>query len=151
MRFLEQNEIDEWREEHGLRADYPRESSVVERIVFAQGRRSGRERHVAEDCIRKLGEWSHALLIVLEWGIWPSSEDWPAYYAARGAQGEKRSLGEAPGHLFEWSERELLLSFLTAAMEFGWNAEVIAASGERALSRGLFVSHDEWIEIREAR
>jgi hypothetical protein len=39
--------------------------------------------------------------------------------------------------------------FLTTAMEFAWNADVIAAAGDRALPRRLFVSHDDWVETGE--
>jgi hypothetical protein len=82
-------------------------------------------------------------------GIWSSTEDWPAYYAARGGHDERRSLEVAPGHVFEWTEREELIRFLTMVMEYGWDAEVFPVVQGRPSSRRVFVSHDEWAEVRD--
>jgi hypothetical protein len=56
--------------------------------------------------------------------VWPSSEDWPAFYAWRGALGERRSLEKAPAHRFVSGEVELLGELLTLAMENAWDADV---------------------------
>ena len=80
------------------------------------------------------------------WGVWPSSEDWPCYYAARGARGERRSLHEAPGHWFGPDEGAALTEFLTLAMENGWDAFVLTAR-EGRIGRLAQVSHDEWVEV----
>jgi hypothetical protein len=54
--------------------------------------------------------WSfdECLVWVTAWGIWGSGEDWPAFYAWRGAQNEQRSLEKAPGHRFVPEEIEKL-------------------------------------------
>src|SRR5438105_873829 len=121
MRFLEANEIAQWCEEHRISVDddgNPRQSAdVLDRITFAEGRRSGREAAVAARCLGQLGPWNECLLFVRQTGIWPSSEDWPGYYAARGSHGERRSLEVAPGHLFGKHEQVELTRFLTMAME----------------------------------
>ena len=90
MRFLELNEIAQWCSEHGIavgdnwKPTHPSSTRVVHRIVYADGRRSGREQASAAECVGQLGQWSGCLLFVLQWGVWSSTEDWPAYYAARG-------------------------------------------------------------------
>jgi hypothetical protein len=155
MRFLELNQIAEWCSEHGIAVDdqwkptHPFSTRVLHRIVHAEGHRSGREQASAEECVHELGEWSECLLFVLQWGIWSSTEDWPAYYAARGGHDERRSLRVAPGHLFEWTERNELNRSLTMVMEFGWDAEVFPVIQSRPPTRRLFVSHDEWAEVRD--
>ena len=40
------------------------------------------------------------LLLITEWGIWPSSENWHLYYKLRQTYGDSRLLPDAPGHLF---------------------------------------------------
>ena len=82
------------------------------------------------------------------WGIWPSGEDWPEFYAWRGARGERRSLEKAPGHRFDRGEENLLTELLTLVMQNAWDAEVVCAISGRM--KGVFgrVSHDEWYEMR---
>jgi hypothetical protein len=66
--FLERNQMEYWCAEHGVRTDEADAFSVLERIVYAEGRQSGRERAIAEECVRKLGEWSECVLFVRTWG-----------------------------------------------------------------------------------
>ena len=154
MRFLESNEIEEWCAERGVPlADdggLPDDPKLVhaKRATYARGHRSGREWAVAAACVQALGRWDECLLWVRGWGIWPSSEDWPAYYALRGARGERRSLEKAPGHLVEAPEQELLATFLTQVMQNGWDAEVLPVASKPPATKRVHVSHDEWLEIR---
>jgi hypothetical protein len=156
MHFLEQNEIAEWCREHGIAVDDDRlvpvlgPVQVLSRMQYANGRRSGREPTVAAACVAELGEWTECLLVPLQWGIWASGEDWPTYYAARAAHDERRSIDTAPGHLFDWTERDELIRFLTMVMENGWDADVLAAVGNEQSAKRLFVSHEEWVEVRIA-
>lgn len=153
MRFLEINEVWEWcgrtgfpLDAHSRLVDDP---TLTERIkwLYASGERSGREPGLAEDAVAALGSWDECLLWITEWGVWPSTEDWPRYYAARGALRERRSLETAPGQLFGLSERALLVEFLTQVMENGWDAWVLPTLGDRSLGRRVEISHDEWIEL----
>lgn len=76
--------------------------------------------------------------------MWPSGENWPAYYGLRGAQSEKRSLDKAPGHLFAGNDRGLFVRFLAQGMENAWDADVLIVPKIKR----LHVSHDEWVELR---
>ena len=150
MRFIEINEIEEWCRERGIGlgsdgalVDDPT-LSHTKRASYAEGRRSGREPAVAVACARALGRWDECLLWVRVWGIWGSGENWPAYYALRGAQREKRSLDKAPGHLFESADGELFVSFLAQAMENAWDADILIVPKIKR----IHVSHDEWVELR---
>ena len=119
------------------------------RVQYAAGSRSGRELSVARDIVSRLVDWDSCILWIVEWGIWESSEDWPAYYAARGAIGEKRSLQNAPGLLAGPADREELARFFAFAMENGWDAYLIPARAGAGTSQQVFTSHDEWVELRE--
>src|SRR2546421_11588071 len=150
MRFLERNEIEEWCAARGLPlADdgvLPDDPALVhaKRATYARGHRSGREWAVAAACVQALGRWDECLLWVRGWGIWPSSENWPAYYALRGARGERRSLDKAPGHLFDGDEKEAFVRFLAQVMENAWDADVLVVPRIKR----IHVSHDEWLELR---
>lgn len=153
MEFLEGNQIGAWGEAHGLtwgdhRALQLPASPVVYRGVYAHGRRSGEEVGAAEDLVTRVDEWDACLVVITLWNVWPSSEDWPTFYAWRAARGERRSLNIAPGHLFVHSERALLTELLTLIMENAWDADVLPSWHGRATNLHAKISHDEWYEIR---
>jgi hypothetical protein len=155
MRFLEGNEIAEWCSDRGVAVDPAQlpqlgPARVVRRTTYAEGRRSGRERAVATQSVEELRAWAECLLIVSQWGIWASGEDWPAYYAARAEHDERRSIDVAPGHLFTSTEQQELIRFLTMVMENGWDAQILTANSTSVGPLSIFVSHDEWVELREA-
>ncbi|NNN07142.1 MAG: hypothetical protein HKL90_14710 [Elusimicrobia bacterium] len=156
MQFIESNEIAAWCKEHGiaLSKDYqPLPDAALihqSRVVYANGKRSGQESKIALRCVRALGDWQECLLLVTGWGIWGSGEDWPTYYAARGKRGERRSIEQAPGHLFGENDGEELSEFLTLVLENGWDAYLLEVPKEKAKMVRLQVSHDEWVEARSS-
>ena len=153
MRFLEIKEIWDWCGERGIvleddarPADDP-SLGHRGRSLYATGELSGREAQVAADCVRALGAWDECLLWITLVGVWPSGEDWPAFYAWRGSRGEKRSVDVAPACLFTMDEKDLLLALLTITFENAWDAYLLPASGGVALPVRARVSHDEWVEV----
>jgi hypothetical protein len=154
MRFLEINEIWEWCARLGIELDrqvrpaLDPSLSQAARWLYADSERSGREPGLARVSVQKLGAWDESLLWITQVGVWPSSEDWPVYYAMRGRYGERRSIDVAPGHLFRTDEAGQLVEFLTAAMENGWDASVLSAHDGRVVPTRVQVSHDEWIELQ---
>jgi len=152
MEFLEDNQTYAWAEAHGLAhgdgfnlrlPDLP----VATRRPYANGRRSVRENASAQDLIANLGSWDECLVWIRSWGIWPSGEDGPRFYAWRGALGERRSLETAPGHRFDRADTALLTELLALIMENGWDAEVLCSQGGRADRTRARISHDEWYEV----
>lgn len=83
------------------------------------------------------------LLLVTEWGVWGSSENWHLYYKLRQTHGDQRLLHEAPGHLFLEYEAEDLTSFLQIAMLNGWGGYILT----HANYVNAFFSHDEYIDF----
>jgi hypothetical protein len=93
-----------------------------------------------------LGRWDECLVWPTDWDIWESDEDWPEFYAARAARGERHSLAAKPGHLFGVGELDDLRLFLGMVIQNGWDAHVLPlskGSGERRLR----CSHDGWVEL----
>lgn len=83
------------------------------------------------------------LLLITEWGVWGSSENWHLYYKLRHSYGDHRLLHEAPGHLFLEYETEDLASFLQIAMLNGWGGYVLT----EANYTNAFFSHDEYFDF----
>ena len=155
MRFLESNEINEWCHDHAVPinddwrpipdSDLPEQRRVDLGGVYQRASSAWRE--AAAELLTQLGPWNECLLWVTTWGVWASSEDWPLYYALRGAHTERRALAKAPGHLFGSGEDQALLAFLSLAIGFGWDAHIlpIPPTGERSIR--VFLSHDEYADI----
>lgn len=149
MEFLETNQIGAWAEARGLTSGERGElclpeCPVIHHGFYAHGRRSGEEMAAATDLVKRLGEWDECLVNITLWNVWPSSEDWPAFYAWRAARGERRSLNIAPGQLFIQGEGELLTALLMLIMENAWDAGVCPSWRGQATSLYARVSHDEW-------
>ena len=152
MNFLDDNQICAWAEEHGLQRGQGSQVSLpalpsVYRREYANGRRSGDERSAVEDLIKRLGPWEECLVLITEWGVWPSGEDWPAFYAWRGALGERRSIEVASGHRFDHDEADLLLQLLTMITQNAWDADILWSKDGRATGTRGKISHDEWYEV----
>lgn len=150
MRFIEGIEIEEWCRERGIALS---EAAALlddptllhrKRAAYARGRRSTMEPAIARECVRALGRWDECLLWVREWGIWGSSENWPAYYALRGARGERRALEKAPGHVFGAGEQEECVRFVAQVVENAWDSELLIVPKIKR----IHISHDEWVELQ---
>ena len=90
MRFLHFNERSEWCRERGaetgndpwaLLAD-PTLTCSAE-IVFAPERSRGREPQVVAACLEAMSDWEECRLWITAWELWPSTEDWPAFYSLK--------------------------------------------------------------------
>ena len=152
MRILDDCQVCQWAEERRLRCGT--DSAVQlpqlesrDRKAYADGRRSGREAEAARDLIESLGEWDECLVRITSWGVWPSGEDWPEFYAWRGSLGERRSLDMARGHLFDASEIQLLTDLAALIMKNAWDADVLPSRNGTADGLRGKISHDEWYEV----
>jgi hypothetical protein len=154
VRFLAEAEVVRWCETHGIDADgepVGRASEGLVQVVsgvYADGRRGTAGPSIAFEIVGALGAWSEALLWIRAWGVWPSSEDWPAFYALRGDLGEARELRVAPGAVFERTDADSLAAFLAQVLLNAWDVTMIALDDAGTPSVILTVSHDEWLEIR---
>ena len=152
MEFLEDNQICAWGAERGLQRGDGLAIQLPELDphppkVYAHGRRSGLEAEAARDIVFSLGMWDECLVWVTLWGVWPSGEDWPEFYAWRGSLGECRSINIAPGHRFDYGERPLLTQLLELVMKNAWDADILCSRSGRADQLRAKISHDEWYQI----
>lgn len=150
MRCVTVSESQEWLREHG----YPlpeqmaahRVSSwfrkAFHQIPLAFPQDSGRKVRLATEVI----DWAIAqadgevLLLIEEWGVWPSSEHMSLFTRFREALGEPRLLIDAPGHVVSAADRDDAVSVLAVALLFFWDCHVFAAGMRPVFS----CSHDEW-------
>jgi hypothetical protein len=152
--FLEANELTRWCRERDvavLEDQRPLDvATLVKRgrvpFTFSVHSSSARPQFVRA-CLDALGEWDECLLWITQTGVWPSSEDWPAFYALRGQLGEKRSVEIAPGQLFSRNEEATLECFVVAVVANAWDAYILPVAGDLPTDRRLFLSHDEWAEV----
>jgi hypothetical protein len=86
-------------------------------------------------------ETSKEILIWFDdWGVWPSSQRMHLFDRLRLSYGESRPLSVVPAQIFEQSEFEDVVSFVTLGVLFLFDCYVICSDGKEI----LFFSHDEW-------
>jgi hypothetical protein len=117
------------------------------RIVFAPNGPVGHEPAVADAILAALGRWDECLLWVTAWGIWPSSEDWPRYYALRARQGCRASIDTAPAHLARRGDEAELRELVLQVLENGWDATLLIDVGGALAPRRIQLSHDGFVTL----
>jgi len=91
-----------------------------------------------------LEPFEECLLLVTQWGVWPSSENLHLFHRMRESYGENRPIEDAPGHLFMKHERADLVTFIELALLSGWDFYLLPMP----ICRTAFVSHDEFVELQ---
>jgi hypothetical protein len=158
MRCLDHTWIWDWCREHGFPLEEP-EGPVAPRLasdpnlthrarpVHSAASDVERARELAAKLADTLGEWDECLVWATDWDVWPNEENWPRYYAWRDQYGERRSLAEAPGHLFGSTDILALTGLLAHAIECGWDVTILPSKASQATGLRIRTSHDEWIEL----
>lgn len=141
LRFYTKEESDKWLSDRQRGKPDEVQGVSVERMEYPS--EPHRIFFVARCIASQLTFRRPALLLITEWGIWPSSENWHLYYKLRQSYGDYRLLHEAPGHLFLEHEVEDLASFLQVSMLNGWGGYLLT----EANYVNSFFSHDEYIDF----
>jgi hypothetical protein len=141
LRFYTKEESDKWLSDRQRRKPDLMEGVSVKRMEYPS--EPHRFFFVAHCIASQLTFRRPALLLITEWGIWPSSENWHLYYKLRHSYGDSRLLQDAPGHLFLEHEVEDLASFLQVSMLNGWGGYVLTEMDYV----NAFFSHDEYIDF----
>ncbi len=123
-------------------AEYPDFTPSHSIRVSLEGDRH-RSFYLAKQFASLLGKYESCLLWVIEFGIWPSSENRHLYQRLRASYGDARGLKDAPGHWFSGEEAEDLATFVDLALQFGWGIHLLSIPP----SVHVFVSHDGWARI----
>src|SRR5690606_11037697 len=162
MEFLDHTLTWDWCREHGFTlvedegpvaprlAEDP-SLTYREREVHSAAANAKVARSVATRVVSTLGPWDECLAWATAWDVWPNDEDWPRYYEWRARYGERRSVGEAPGHVFAVGDVDPLLEFLAHAIACGWDVTLLPARGGLPNGVRARISHDEWVEFLAAR
>jgi hypothetical protein len=141
LRFYTKEESENWLDGRGRKKPDLIPGVRVERIEYPP--KAHRIFFIAHWVATTLTYGQPALLLLSEWGIWGSSENWHLYYKLRQSYGDQRLLHEAPGHLFLEYEAEDLASFLQVAMLNGWGGHILTGANYV----NAFFSHDEYIDF----
>ena len=158
MRFLDHTWIWDWCREHGFPLEEgegpvaPRLATDPrlthrERPMHSAAADADKARKLAPKLTAALGDWDECLVWATDWDVWPNEENWPRYYAWRDTFGERRSVAEAPGHLFAGGESSALTELLAHVLECGWDVTILPSKAGHATEIRMRTSHDEWIEL----
>ncbi len=146
MNFITKAECCDWCKQRGLEVDDDRRGirntfahSMTTRIPPESRRHAILSRYL----IHVLPQWDNCLLWVTTWGVWPTEENEPIYNHLRSGYGDNRPLIEAPGHLFDQSEKEDAVGFLRLVFTYGRDAYLIPSNSTTM----VFVSHDEYVDV----
>lgn len=145
MRVLTQREVQSWLEDHGagrISSHIPA-SEFPFKKSYGVADNTGKKTALARVLSFLAEEDPSGLFWITNSGIWPSSENVDLFMGYRRGLGEHRSLRDAPGHIFEPSDRATLQSLLCISLYFYWDALLL--SGSRRLI--VKISHDEVIDI----
>jgi len=81
-------------------------------------------------------------LYVRNWGI--ANEHMDLFRGYRSSLGERRSLIEAPVHVFDTVDDDAFISLMCMVLFFSWDASVFDLAGTSLAQ----TSHDGWLELR---
>jgi hypothetical protein len=101
---------------------------------------SGAKVNLARRLFSLVASDSETLVLVDDWGVWPSSQHMPLFTRFREALGEHRPLIEAPAHVVTPADTDDSISIVAASLLFIWDCYGISSTGRDAFC----ISHDEY-------
>ena len=104
---------------------------------------SGEKISLARNVVNGLQLKTEACFVIDEHGVWPSSENPYLFYQYRKALNEKRTILEAPYHIFDNSDMKDIECLLDFALLFFWDSYIV----EPNLKYVIKTSHDEYLAI----
>ncbi|AMN41945.1 hypothetical protein [Rhodoplanes sp. Z2-YC6860] len=141
MQILSKDETSQWCQRHSVALDVfgcPEHADCP--VKFRIPEDAGKRVYLVAQAMRAFSDESRMLVWFTEWGIWPSGERRHVFDRFRLSYGEKRLLIDSLGHVFGPGEFEDAVSFVTLAVLFLWDCNVVTPHR----SKLLFLSHDEW-------
>lgn len=109
-------------------------------VSFSHENQRWRSFCLASEMVNWLGSFEHCIALVLDWGVWPSSEDMELYALARSGCGDSNPLHKRPGHWFSGEEKRRLVAFLNMFIQFGWGVRLIGGTTADVVE--MYLSHD---------
>ena len=90
--------------------------------------------------VRLIQPDSGFLLLITEYGIWPSSENRYLFNLLRQHSGVSACLVDLPGHLFLSSEINLVVCYIQVIFISGWGG-ILQSRSDASF---IYISHDSW-------
>jgi hypothetical protein len=122
MKVLSRQEAMYWCQAHGVALDnwgLPERSDAESRFEIPN---DAQKRVYLVSQAMKAFDGDPLLLVWFhDWSVWPSGQRMHVFDRFRRSYGETRPLIDSPGHLFEGSEIEDAISFVTVAVLFLWD------------------------------
>jgi len=112
-------------------------------ILFAAPTVGRTQQRVARELVEWLGNFENALLWIADWPLY-QPEEMAIVLTMRRGYAEHRALLAAPGLLFAWEERELLIAWLFFLTTFGWDGYLFPSPFAGSM---LQTSHDDFLRI----
>jgi hypothetical protein len=140
MKILSSAETGRWCEQNGIpwEAGRPQRPELPTRFKIPED--AQKRVHLVSARMRPFIDASVFLVSFDDWAVWPSGQRMHVFERFRLSYGETRPLIQSPGHVFEGSEIEDAISFVTLAVLFLWDCYVVTPG----CGKFLFFSHDEF-------
>ena len=146
MRCLTNSECAEWLRSHeidGVSKHGSQEVTGDFEILFAAPREARIQACLVRELVAWVGEFKTALFWISDWPFYKPDE-MAIVEGLRRAHGECRRLIEAPGHLFEWEERDELIGWIALMMSFGWDGHLFVSPFHGAVFQ---TSHEDFVRV----
>jgi hypothetical protein len=96
-----------------------------------------------ETCEKEIKSESFRIILISEWGVWPSSEDMHLYKILRQSQLSNYTIAETPGHVFSYLEAEDFFTHLCFFLRSGWGGWIAGTLDQTTIG----FTHDEALTI----
>lgn len=104
---------------------------------------TGKKTCIARELVALIGASEPGLFWITDWSVFPSCQNMALFEGYRKSLGETRSVGDAPGHVFDASDLKSIECLLDLALYFYWDASLFDGEGNIVLR----TSHDECFDI----
>lgn len=144
MRCLTNKECLEWletRDIDGVSAEGWPEVVGDYEVFFAAPREARSQGLLARDLVTWVGEFETALFWLSDWPFYKPDEMAIAL-GLRRAHKEQRQLIDAPGHVFEFKERDELVGWVSLMMSFGWDGHLFTSPFHGSMFQ---TSHEDFV------
>src|ERR1051325_9841545 len=95
-------------------------------VFFAAPKEARAHALLARDLVTWVDEFETALFWLSDWPFYKPDE-MAIVSGLRHAHGEQRHLIDAPGHVFEFKERNELVGWVSLMMSFGWDGHLFTS------------------------
>jgi hypothetical protein len=146
MKCISVRDCQAWADERGVVLNDTASSfsrgPILDRFRFPTPVAARAQGALLQGLVEALTRVSPSLLWITDWPLYKAHE-MALILRIRAGYGESRPLLDAPGHLFDQDDRDILEGMLTLIAAFGWDAYFVPGEGKSI----VFASHHELIEV----